>query len=359
MIVLKGIGRFKELPEIAMHIYQGNIPALHDALTAGWDIEEGIVLSKHITLSPLDLAFVSQRMEVVKLLVEHGANLNVHHNPAFLRAVRYGKEDMVRYIAAQGAKLDMLNQTGSGAYLQAYYGNKNNIPLIQELGLDIKLHGGEVLRQAVSDHDLKTIKYLLDQGVDINYNQPDMVYPYQATPLTVAARMGSLTMVKFLVEHGADVTLAEKDGDRPYTIAVSNKNIAMAEYLKSLEPDDLHNVENKKYELSKYKLTDELVSFLTGDELRLELAPNEYGIEHIDFFTLTDTIEMKVGGLKLLRLSADIDNYSDLQLVWNPKKKGIIGCYDVEHQTYADLCSLAEFLAQPERYLINFLEGEL
>ncbi|GIP22229.1 ankyrin repeat domain-containing protein [Paenibacillus sp. J22TS3] len=359
MIVLKDIGRFKELPEIAMHIYQGNIPALHDALAAGWDIEEGIALSKHITLSPLDLALVSQRMEVVKLLVEHGANLNVHHNPAFLRAVRYGKEDMVRYIAAQGAKLDMINQTGSGAYSQAYYGNKNNIPLIQELGLDIKLHGGAVLRQAVSDHDLKTLKYLLDQGVDINYNQPDMVYPYQATPLTVAARMGNLAMVKFLVEHGADVTLAEKDGDRPYTIAVSNKHTAMAEYLKSLEPDDLHNVENKRYELKKYKLTDELVSFLTGDKLRLELAPNEYGIGHIDFFTLTDTIETKVGRLKLLRLSADIDNYSDLQLVWNPKKKGIIGCYDVEHQTYADLCSLTEFLAQPERYLINFLEGEL
>lgn len=156
MIFLKGIGKFKVLPEIARHIYQGNIPALHAAITAGWDIEEGIILSKHITLSPLDLALVSQKSEVVKLLVEHGVNLNVHHNPAFLRAVRYCKEDIVRYVAAQGAKLDKLNQTGSGAYSQAYYGNKNNIPLIHELGLDIKLHGGAVLRQAVSDHDFKT-----------------------------------------------------------------------------------------------------------------------------------------------------------------------------------------------------------
>jgi len=359
MIVLKDIGKFEALPETAMHIYKANIPALHAAIAAGWDIEEGIVLSKHTTISPLDLALASQQMEVVKLLVEHGVNLNVHHNPAFLRAVRYCKENIIRYLAAQGAEMDKLNQTGSGAYSQAYYGNKNNIPLIHELGLDIKLHGGGVLRQAVSDHDYKTLTYLLDQGVDINYNQPDMVYPYRATPLTVAARMGVMPMVKFLIEHGADVTLAEKDGERPYTIAVSNKNTVLADYLRSLEPVDFHNAENKKVELKKYKLTAELVSFLEGDKLRLELAQNEYEIRYIDFFALTDTIEMKVGRQKLLRLSADIDNYSGLQLVWNPKKKGLIGCYDMEHQTYADLCSLTEFLTRPELYLTKFLEGEL
>ncbi len=240
-----------------------------------------------------------------------------------------------------------------------YTGTRNNIPLIHELGLDIKQHGGDVLRQAVLDHDYKTLTYLLDQGADINYNQPDMVYPYRATPLTVAARMGKMDMVKLLIEHGADVTLAEKGGERPYTIAVSNKDTVMADYLKSLEPVEFHNVENRKYELKKYKLTDELVRFLTGDKLRLELAQNEYEIGYIDFFALTDTIEMKAGRQKLLRLSADIDNYSDLQLVWNPKNKGRIGCYDMEHQVYADLCSLTEFLSQPEVYLIKFLEGEL
>lgn len=359
MIVLRDIGRFQELPEIAMHIYKGNIPALEAEIAAGWDIEEGIVLSKRISLSPLDLALVLQKKEVIKLLVEHGVNLNVHHNPAFLRAVRYCGEDIVRYIAAQGAEMDKLNQTGSGAYSEAYYGNKKNIPLIHELGLDIKLHGGAIMREAASDHDLKTLKYLLNQGVDINYNQPDMVYPYQATPLTVAARMGNMGMVKFLIEHGADVTKAEKDGDRPYTIAVSNKDTVMADYLKSLEPAEFHDAANKKNELKKYKLSDELVCFLTGDQLRLELAQNEYEIGYIDFFTLNDTIEMKFGRQKLLRLSADIDNYSDLQLVWNPKNKGLIGCYDVEHQTYADLCSFTEFLAQPELYLIKYLEGEL
>ncbi|EDW5948339.1 hypothetical protein AAP92_004672, partial [Salmonella enterica subsp. enterica serovar Enteritidis] len=351
MITLKGIGKFNDLPEIAMHIYKGNIPALQAAIKVGWDIEEDIILSRYISLSPLDMALNCQRLDVIKLLVDHGVNLNVENNPAFLQAVRYCKGDIIRYIVAHGAKLDMLNQVGSGAYSQAYYGNKKNIPLIHELGLDVKQHGGPVLRQAVSNHDMKTITYLLDQGVDINYNSPDMVYPYEATPLTEATRMGNLAMVQYLVERGADVTLAEKDGERPYTIAVGNKNTALADYLKSLEPSELHDVENKKYALKKYKLSDELISFLTGDKLRLDLDANDYGISYIDFFTLTDTIEMKGGRQRLLRLSANIYNYSDLQIVWNSKKKGQIGCYDVEHQEYADLCSFKDFLVKPEIYL--------
>ncbi len=360
MIVLKDIGRFEELPERAMHIYKGDLPALHTAITAGWNIEEGIVLSKHTTISPLDLALISQQMEVVKLLVENGVNLNVHQKSGFFS----GLFAIARRASSATLQRKVPRWTSTivrdlALIHRPTMATKINIPLIHELGLDIKLHGGAVLRQAVSDHDYKTLTYLLDQGVNINYNKPDMVYPYGATPLTVAARMGVMSMVKFLVEHGADVTLAEKDGDRPYTIAVSNKHTELADYLKSLEPVDFHNAENKKQELKAYKLTDELVSFLLGDKLRLELAENEYGIGYIDFFTLTDTIQMKVGRQKLLRLSADIDNYSGLQLVWNPKKKGLIGCYDVEHKTYADLCSFAEFITQPELHLVRFLEGEL
>lgn len=75
MIKLKDVGNFKVLPEIAMHIVQGNISALRQALTEGWDIEQGIVLSKYTTLSPLDITLITGQMEVLKLLVDEGFNL--------------------------------------------------------------------------------------------------------------------------------------------------------------------------------------------------------------------------------------------------------------------------------------------
>ncbi|MBP1989360.1 ankyrin repeat domain-containing protein [Paenibacillus eucommiae] len=358
MIKLKDIGNFGSLPEIAMQIYEGNIPALNKALANGWNIEESIELSKHTKLSPLDISLITGQQEVLKLLVEQGANLNTPNNPAILTAVRYCGEQIVRYVHTHGANLHVLNHLKSGAYEQAYYGNKKNIPLIHELGLDIQKHGGKTLRMAASDHDIKTAAFFLEHGADINYNEPDQVYPYKATPLTVAARNNDFAMVKYLVEHGADVTIAEKGGDRAYTIAVSNRNTEMADYLKALEPLEFHSLENKRYALKSYKLPQDLTTFLEGDKLNVGLPDNDLGIEYVRFFSFTDTIEMKVGRQKLLRLSSEVDNYSHIVIVWNPKSK-CVGYYDEEHQEYADVCSFAEFLAHPELYLEKILEGEL
>lgn len=353
---LKDIGNFESLPEIAVHIYEGNVEALRQALERGWDIDEEIVLSKNISLRPIEIAIIANKFDVVQFLVNQGVELNFHRDSAFLLAVRYGKEQLIRYVVEHGAKLDLRNHVGSGAYTEAYYGNKSNIPLIHELGLDITEHGGELWRMAASDHDMKTIELLLKYGVDINYSKPNMVYSYGASALTVAARFGNLAMVKFLVEHGADVTYKEKDGDRAYSIAVSQKNIEMAKFLKEHEPEEFHNLENKWLELQSYKLPKELIQFLQGDQLRIECEDENSSIQYIEFYSLVDTIPMKLGRKKALRLSADIDNY-DFDLVWNPSKK-CIGFYDREHQQYADMCSVSEFLDKPFIYLNKIIDGE-
>ncbi|WP_374017639.1 ankyrin repeat domain-containing protein [Paenibacillus thiaminolyticus] len=358
MIQLKDIGRFETLPDRAMQIVEGHVPALREAIAQGWDIEEEITLSKYTSLRPLHIAILAEQLPVVKLLIEHGANLNDKHDPAFLVAVRYCSEETVRYVAAHGAKLDALNRVKSNAYDQAYYGNKRNIPLIHELGLDVRKHGGSTLRTAVAERDRKTVEWLLDHGADINFNARDMVYPYQATPLTVAVRNGDLDMVRYLSERGADVTLTETGGERAYTIAVSGNYAEMAAYLKSIEPPAFHDLENKLYAMRGYKLPQDVKDFLSGDKLRLDLPDNDYGIECIQFFALTDTVEMKAGRRKLLRLSADVDNYSSIVIVWSPKSR-CIGYYDVEHQEYADLCPFAEFIARPEVYLAKIIEGDL
>ncbi|MNW67015.1 hypothetical protein D3C74_455420 [compost metagenome] len=70
---------------------------------------------------------------------------------------------------------------------------------------------------------------------------------------------------------------------------------------------------------------------------------------------MTDTIEMKAGRKKLLRLSAEIDNYSHILIVWHPGSK-TIGYYDVEHQEYASLAKYAEFMASPEVYISRIFD---
>ncbi|WNC15930.1 ankyrin repeat domain-containing protein [Brevibacillus brevis] len=357
MIKLKDVGRFETLPERALQIYEGDVAALREALAQGWDMEQQIELSRYTSVSPLHLALLAEQLPVVKLLIEHGANLNDREEPAFLIAVRYCDEETVRFVASQGARLDARNRVKSNAYSQAYYGNKANIPLIHELGLDIRKHGGYALRTAVDRRDLQTVAWMLDHGADINFNATDQVYPYQATPLTVAARNGDLAMVKYLVQRGADVTQTEKGGERAYTIAVSGKHAEMADFLRSVEPPAFHDRENKLHALRSYKLPPELIAFLSGSDLCLELPNNECEVDYVQFFSLTDTVEMKAGRRKLLRLSAEVDNYSSIVIVWNPKAK-CIGYYDEEHEEYGDLCPFAEFLAHPGVYLQKILEGE-
>ena len=98
----------------------------------------------------------------------------------------------------------------------------------------LKKYGGPAFRKAVSDGNYEALEFFITRGVDINYNRPDDVYSFCPTPLCVAARYVDLKMCKFLVEHGADVTKTEKDGMRPYSIAVEKGDVEMAKYSNHL-----------------------------------------------------------------------------------------------------------------------------
>lgn len=149
-------------------------------------------------------------------------------------------------------------------------------------------------------------------------------------------------MCKYLVEHNADVTITEKDGMRPYSIAVEKGDMEMAEYFKSLEPTEFHDIQNKIDQLKPFKLPKALVNFLEGEHLYFELPDSDF--ISIEFFPLIDTIPFKLGRRNLLRLSKELGEYNDWQIVWDTKTKKI-SCYDIEHQELRELCKFDEFMA--------------
>ena len=53
----------------------------------------------------------------------------------------------------------------------------------------------------------------------------------------------------------------------------------------------------------------------------MDLPSCPAGIGYIEFYSLTDAVEMKMGRQKLLRLSSDLDQYSHMLIVWNPSKR--------------------------------------
>lgn len=343
MIHLKDLGTFESVPKLVTDIINGNITALESTLNSGWDIDEPIQIGKYSEYSPLQLALVMNCLPSVQWLVEHGADLNDEENPSFLLAVRYGNQEIVDYVVAHGANIHALNCVNVDAFQAALYGKKyENLQLIHDLGHTVQKYGGKAFRNAITDKNYEVLDFFINNGVDINYNKPDSVYPFKPTPLCVAARYVDLLMCKYLVEHGADVTITEKDGMRPYSIAIEKGDMEMAEYFKNLEPAEYHDKQNKMDQLKPFKLPKGLVSFLEGDTLYFELPDSDF--ISIEFLPLIDTIPFKLGRRNLLRLSKELGEYNDYQIVWDPKSKKI-SCYDIEHQEIRELCKIDEFMS--------------
>ena len=349
MIKLKDIGSFESVPQIVSDIIKGNTDALNIHLQKGWDIDKLIVIGEYSEESPLNLALIMASFKSVKWLVDHNVDLNPKNNPSFLKAVRYCNEKIIRYVVEHGAKINLVNNVKSGAFEQALYGNRiENLSIIHELGYTVSEYGGKAFRKMVSDQNYDALDFFISNNVDINYNKPDMVYPFMPTPLCVAARYVDLKMCKYLVEHGADVTIAEKDGLRPYQIALEKDDNEMAAYFKSLEPAKFHNVDYRLTELEPYKLSKDLIDFLNGDNLRLALPESDF--EYFNFFSLVDVVSFKHGSKKLLRLSRSSGDYEHIILVWNPKTKKI-ACFDLEHEELNDLCSFNDFMKDPSMHI--------
>ena len=343
MIHLKDLGTFESVPDLVTDIINGNITALESTLNSGWDIDEPIQIGKYSEYSPLQLALVMNCVPSVQWLVEHGADLNDEENPSFLLAVRYGNQEIIDYVVAHGVNIHALNCVNVDAFQAALYGKKyENLQLIHDLGHTVQKYGGRAFRNAITDKNYEVLDFFINNGVDINYNKPDSVYPFKPTPLCVAARYVDLLMCKYLVEHGADVTITEKDGMRPYSIAIEKGDMEMAEYFKNLEPAEYHDKQNKMDQLKPFKLPKGLVSFLEGDTLYFELPDSDF--ISIEFLPLIDTIPFKLGRRNLLRLSKELGEYNDYQIVWDPKSKKI-ACYDIEHQELRELCKFDEFMA--------------
>ena len=258
-------------------------------------------------------------------------------------AVRYGNQELIDYVVEHGANVHALNRLKVDAFQAALYGKKyEHLQIIHNLGHTVQKYGGKAFRNAITDKNYEVLDFFINNGVDINYNKPDSVYSFKPTQLCVAARYVDLQMCKYLVEHGADVTITEKDGMRPYSIALEKDDMEMAEYFKSLEPAEFHDIQNKMDQLKPFKLPKALVSFLEGDTLYFELPDSDF--ISIEFFPLIDTIPFKLGSRKLLRLSKELGEYNDWQIVWDPKSKKI-SCYDVEHQELRELCKFDEFMS--------------
>jgi Ankyrin repeats (3 copies)/Ankyrin repeats (many copies) len=129
--------------------------------------------------TPLFVAAIEDRLEMVKVLVEHGAPIDQRTNNGttpLLTAAYAGHLEIVKVLLAHGASVDIARQYG----------------------------GATPLLFAVEGGHLDIVKVLVEHGASIDQAN---IYDSTATPLFVAAQQRNLEIVKVLVDHGAKVII--------------------------------------------------------------------------------------------------------------------------------------------------------
>lgn len=351
--------------EIENYVKTNNVDAIREMLEHGMSPKEEIHYTSvdmngrefENTSTLFNLACFHDKLDIVKLLVEYKLDLNPKEGTLLYIPFTWNRTAIFSYMVECGASIEKSQDQISRLFLWMDECDFSEVEeAVKKLELPLKEMGGEALRSAAAKGNLPMARFLLSEGVDIDYRWPDMIYPYASTPVIEAARHNEFEMVKYLAEQGADIMLTDRHGARPYTLAVKNKNAEMVEFLKAREPKELHMEEDKKKALKSYKLPANLVEYLKNGSLKLEF-PNGRLLKWVKLYSYMDTVEVKWKRRKLLSIMESMDNYSDCMLVWNPKDARL-WYIDEEHETFMPLCTWDEFIGNPEKYMHNMVEGK-
>ncbi len=183
--------------------------------------------------TPLLLASYD-RPDIVKMLIEKGANLNVKENnngesPLYIASDE--NIEIVRILLEAGADVNIKNKNENTPLHNACGWNMYDIAvlLIQYRANvnAISSANWRPIHYAAYDGSTELIKLLIDSGADVNVvgdmaltNYGNTVIGYNITPLHLAAYFGHTDTVKLLLQRGSDKSKGDSEGKTALDYAV-------------------------------------------------------------------------------------------------------------------------------------------
>jgi ankyrin repeat protein len=250
-----------ELLIAALHINDQNDSAFRELIVAikNHDIDRvQRVIAKGVNLcakdmdggditngwSPLHFAVNEGIIEIVRLLIDHGARVNEESMPnremfnnvketPLMVAVCNGNMEMVKYLVEHGADVNYQNSlylghghTASAGILMCAVrrANKPLISYLFEHGAKVSEEEGEsLLIEAISSCYLETfsdfalLDLLLNHGANINASDNE-----SGTPLMSAISQNNKDLITYLLKKGADINAQDMNGRTALMIAAHN-----------------------------------------------------------------------------------------------------------------------------------------
>jgi uncharacterized protein len=135
------------------------------------------------------------------------------------RAIQQDKQELVRQLRQEGADPNQRTNTGSTPLIWAAMTKRLEIPkVLISFGADVNAHGKnkrtalhDACQNIFSEADRESAKQivleLLKAGADINAQDRN-----GETPLILAAMGGEVDLVRLFISHGADVNVRDREG---------------------------------------------------------------------------------------------------------------------------------------------------
>ena len=183
---------------------KGNVDAVALLLDFGAEVN---VTNEHGG-TPLLEAYKGQHLQVMQLLLGHGATSDVHYNPSQLlihRASYDGQARVVRLLLQHNADVNATSMTWYGYYTPLHWassmGHADVAQILLEHGANINAPSefGTSLFRAVDNGHFDVTWLLLKRGAD-----PKIRGRGDLTPFQVATEKGNPQITQLLSEHGAD-----------------------------------------------------------------------------------------------------------------------------------------------------------
>ena len=223
----------RQKPQLTLRDEDGNtllhfaacydMPALASYLALNLD-DSAVDQRNHFGQRPLQIAAMDGHTEVVRLLIAHGAEIESENDiydtgeeliamePLAL-ALQKGQTSSALLLLDKGAtwKLEswsdwtLLHEAAKARNLQM-------VKRLQQQGMNINQAnsiGETPLYLATLNRDVAMVTYILSLNPDLDPALVDDLI----TPLQMAAYLGSSVIVTMLLEHGADVSIKNKDGN--------------------------------------------------------------------------------------------------------------------------------------------------
>ena len=196
----------------------------------------GQVIGRVPALTPLELACVSGKIEMVSWLIKNGANPDgapgIHNG--LWTALRNENEALLRVLLEGGADVNIERGKGDTPFrVVCTRGLPYFAKILIEAGANYnfkeKSLGKTSLRAAAHFGRTEMVQLLLDLGLD-----PDVRDDWGWTPLHVAINPET---AKALIDGGADIHAKAKDGNKAIHSLVGENMIESVEYLLSLGVD--------------------------------------------------------------------------------------------------------------------------